>query len=52
MLEGLNFVELVTSDDNHASGRVIGKNAGVLVERFRQVPLLGGGDALRWHILL
>ena len=50
--EGLNFVELVTSDDNHASGAVIEKNAGVLVERFRQVPLLGGGDALRWHILL
>ncbi|HEX5436460.1 MAG TPA: GNAT family N-acetyltransferase [Gemmatimonadaceae bacterium] len=50
--EGLPFVELTTNLDNVASQRVILRNGGELVERFRKPVASGGTEALRYRILL
>ena len=47
---GLPFVEIVTTDDNVASQRVITSNGGVFVERFEKPPQHGDGSALRYRI--
>jgi len=49
---GLNSVELTTDPKNVASQRVIGANAGILVERFSKQAAYGGGKALRFRIRL
>jgi predicted acetyltransferase len=48
--EGLRHVLLTTDPDNLASQRVIERNGGVLLERFRKPAAFGGGDSLRWRI--
>jgi predicted acetyltransferase len=50
--EGLAYVELTTDVDNVASQRVILKNGGVLVERFRKPAAYGGTEGLRYRIAL
>jgi predicted acetyltransferase len=50
--EGLDWVELTTDTDNLPSQKVITNNGGTLVERFDKGPAHGGGDALRWRIVL
>ena len=50
--EGLPFVELTTDPSNVASQRVIARNGGVLVQRFRKPPVYGGGEGLRYRINL
>ncbi|MGD9523404.1 MAG: GNAT family N-acetyltransferase [Gemmatimonadales bacterium] len=50
--EGLPHVELTTDPTNLASRRVIHSNGGTLVERFTKPAALGGGEALRFRILL
>jgi len=50
--EGLPHVELTTDPTNLASRRVIEANGGTLVERFTKPAALGGGEALRFRILL
>ncbi|MCA9720835.1 MAG: GNAT family N-acetyltransferase, partial [Gemmatimonadetes bacterium] len=50
--EGLPHVELTTDPDNLASRRVIETNGGTLVEQFTKPAALGGGEALRYRILL
>lgn len=47
---GLPFVHLTTDPDAAASIRVIEKNGGVLVGRFRKTAAHGGDEALRWRI--
>jgi predicted acetyltransferase len=49
---GLPFVELVTDPGNVASQAVILANGGHLIERFREPPAYGGGEALRFRIAL
>lgn len=49
---GLPFVEIVTTDDNVASQRVIESNGGVFIERFEKALQHGGGPALRYRINL
>ena len=49
---GLAYVELTTDFDNFASQRVIEKNGGVLVERFKKPAAYGGKDSLRYRIAL
>lgn len=48
--EGLTYVLLTTDPDNLASQRVIEANGGVLVERFRKLPVYGGTESLRYRI--
>ena len=48
--EGLARVEITTEPDNVASQRVIEANGGVLVERYRRPPQLGGTPALRYRV--
>lgn len=48
--EGLAWVELTTDPDNEASQKVITKNGGVFVERFRTGPRHGGKEEFRWKI--
>jgi predicted acetyltransferase len=48
----LDFVEITTTADNHASRRVIEENGGILVETFRKGEFHGGGEALRFRISL
>jgi predicted acetyltransferase len=50
--EGLPYIDLTTDTDNVASRRVIESNGGTLVERFRKPVELGGGDSLRFRIVL
>jgi predicted acetyltransferase len=50
--EGLTYVELTTDADNLPSQKVIAKNGGVVVERFDKGDAYGGGDTLRWRIVL
>jgi predicted acetyltransferase len=50
--EGLSWVELTTDPDNLPSQKVITNNGGTLVERFDKGPAHGGGEALRWRIVL
>lgn len=47
---GLPFVELTTEVDNLPSQRVILKNGGELVERFRKPVSHGGAESLRFRI--
>jgi predicted acetyltransferase len=51
-LEGLEYVEITTDPENHASRRVIEVNGGVLVERFRKPARYGAKDGLRFRITL
>ena len=50
--QGLDQVELTTDTDNIPSQKVITNNGGILVERFTKDDAYGGGDALRWRIVL
>jgi predicted acetyltransferase len=50
--EGLDYVELTTDADNVPSQKVITNNGGVLVERFEKTEAHGGGETLRWRIML
>jgi predicted acetyltransferase len=50
--EGLPFVELTTNAMNEASRRVIEKNGGIFVERFRGPELYGSHEELRFRISL
>jgi predicted acetyltransferase len=50
--EGLSYVELTTNPGNIASQQVIAANGGVLVERFTKPAVFGGGEGLRFRILL
>jgi len=50
--EGLAYVELTTDTDNLPSKKVITNNGGTLVERFTKDDAYGGGDTLRWRIML
>lgn len=49
---GLPSVEITTTPDNLASQRVIEANGGTLVERFEKDAAYGGGEALRYRIML
>ena len=49
---GLAWVELTTNVDNVASQRVTIANGGQLVDRFEKLPAYGGGEALRFRIML
>lgn len=48
--ERLPFVEIVAARSNVASRRVIEKNGGILVERFRKPAVHGGDEGLRFRI--
>jgi predicted acetyltransferase len=50
--EGLTYVELTTDADNLPSQKVISNNGGVVIERFDKGDAYGGGDTLRWRIVL
>lgn len=50
--EGLPFVEITCDPDNDASRRVIERNGGVFVERFRKLEAYGGTDTLRFRVPL
>ena len=50
--EGLDYVELTTDADNIPSQKVITSNGGTLVERFDKGDAYGGGETLRWRIVL
>lgn len=50
--EGLAYVELTTDPDNLASQKVIVRNGGVFVERFKAEAAYGDRDELRWRIEL
>jgi predicted acetyltransferase len=49
---GLPYLELTTDPDNIASQKVITANGGVLVGRFQKPEGYGGGEGLRWRIVL
>jgi predicted acetyltransferase len=49
---GLPWVELTTDSDNIPSQRVILKNGGLLLERFRKPAAYGGAKSLRYRIPL
>ena len=51
-LRDLPWVELTTNPDNEASQRVIAANGGSMIERFSKLPAYGGGEALRYRIML
>ena len=50
--EGLAYVELTTEADNLPSRRVIEANGGELIERFHKASEYGGGESMRFRILL
>jgi predicted acetyltransferase len=50
--EGLTSVDLTTDTDNIPSQKVISANGGTVVERFTTVAGHGGGEMLRWRIVL
>ena len=50
--EGLAYVELTTDADNIPSRRVIEANGGELIERFHKASEYGGGESMRFRILL
>ena len=50
--EGLTWVELTTDTDNIPSQKVITNNGGTLVEHFTKGEAHGGGETLRWRIML
>lgn len=50
--EGLDYVEITTDPDNIASQRVIEANGGVLVERFKKLPMFRRAEGLRYRIAL
>ncbi len=47
---GLPYVDITTEVDNVASQRVAIANGGVVVERFRQLPVHGSADVFRFRI--
>jgi predicted acetyltransferase len=49
---GLPHVELTTDPDNIASQKVVLNNGGQLMERFRKPDAYGGGEGLRFRIIL
>ncbi len=49
---GLEFVELTTDPDNLPSIHVARSAGAVLVERFAKLPAHGGGEGLRWRIMI
>lgn len=49
---GLTWVDLTTDVDNFPSQKVITNNGGTLVERFTKADAYGGGETLRWRIML
>lgn len=49
---GMPFIEVVTNIENASSQKVIAKNEGILIERFIQPQLHGGGYGLRFKINL
>jgi predicted acetyltransferase len=49
---GLTHVDLTSDPDNIPSQRVILTNGGRFIERFRLEAAYGGGDALRFRIVL
>jgi predicted acetyltransferase len=51
-VEGLEWAEITTDPDNLASQRVILANGGVLHERFTKMAGYGGGECLRFRVLL
>jgi predicted acetyltransferase len=48
--EGLAYIELVADADNLPSQRVIERNGGQLIERFRKSAEYGGKESLRFRI--
>ena len=50
--EGLSHVTLTTDLDNIPSQKVISANGGTVVERFTTGEAYGGGEMLRWRIML
>ncbi len=50
--EGLQYVEITTNPDNVESQKVVLRNGGVLIERFKYPAQYGGHDALRFRIHL
>lgn len=50
--QDLAYVELSTDPDNIASQKVIAANGGELVERFIRPKSFGGGENLRFRIML
>ena len=48
----LEYVELTTAPENNASQKVILANGGKLIERFRKDAAYGGGEGLRYRIIL
>lgn len=51
-IQGLRSVDFTTDPDNIPSQRVITSNGGVLLERFTKDAVYGGGEALRFRIVL
>ena len=49
---GLPYVEITTRPDNIASQRVVEANGGVLVDRFDKPTAYGGGETLRYRIMI
>ena len=49
---GLPYIDVVAGVQNIASQRVIISNGGVLVERLEKSSTNGGGEALRFRIVL
>ncbi len=49
---GLAYVELTTELANVASQKVILNNGGVLIGRFDKPAAYGGGEGLRYRIML
>jgi predicted acetyltransferase len=49
---GLDYVEITTDPDNIASQKVVTANGGVLAERFAKDAAYGGGESLRFRIML
>ena len=50
--EALSYVELTTDPANEVSQKVITRNGGTFVERFRADPAYGDKDELRFRIML
>jgi predicted acetyltransferase len=50
--EGLAYVDLTTDDDNLASQKVMRANGAVYVEHFIKPGIRGGGETMRFRIVL
>jgi len=49
---GMAWLTLTTDPGNLASQKTIEANGGVLIERFRKIAAWGGGETLRYRIVL